>query len=120
MKDIACGLLDTGAAFWTALSIPQSIQPQPIQHCKGGLGFCPEKYQPTRGDLQAYLEEMEDLLISTTEHVIQLRGLLALFDTIARVPVTSSVCSILSSCDITLPSGFGNGTDALDTLCQSY
>ena len=28
--------------------------------------------QPTRGGLQVYLEEMEDLLISTTEHVIQL------------------------------------------------
>jgi len=41
-------------------------------------------------------------------------------DTIACVPVTSPVCSILSSCDITLPSCFGDGTDALDTLRQSY
>jgi len=40
------------------------------------------------------------------------------FDTIACVSVTSSVCSTLSSCDITLPSGFGNSTDVLDMLYQ--
>ena len=40
-------------------------------------------------------------------------------DTIACVPVTSPVCLTLSSCDITLPSGFGNDTDALDMLHQS-
>jgi len=74
MKDVACGLLDTGAAFWTALSIPRSVQPKPIRHRKGGLGLRPEKYQPTRGDLQAYLEEMEDLLISTAGRAIRLRG----------------------------------------------
>ena len=74
MKDVARGLLARGVAFWTALSIPRSVRPKPIRRREHGLGFRPENYRPTTGDLQAYLEEMADILISAAGRAIRLRG----------------------------------------------